>query len=218
LPEVDCFRFDSDRRDNLGSLHDGRPGAVVGTSALLRQPPLPNVSLICLTLLDTLLYLGDYRGEEETLRLLYNLAELAESRRPLTVIQTFQPGHLVLKALLAPKGPSTFMDEVLTRRRRFGYPPFTLLVKVQVTAKERAAAERVASWLASAIEAQGVEAGELLGPAPTMRLKGLHNFQLLVRAADEERLKALLTPALGFRGEARVRFDVDPRAIYHQIE
>ncbi len=218
LPDLDCFRFDSDQRDNLSSLHDGQPGVVVGTSALLRQPPLPNVSLICLTLLDTLLYLGDYRGEEETLRLLLNLAELAKSRRPLTVIQTFQPDHPLLKALLEPNGLSAFADQVLARRRRFGYPPFTRLARVQVSAKERATAERAADWLTSAIKTLGAQASELLGPAPALRLQGFYTFQLLVRAVDDERLRALLVPAREYRGEARVRFDIDPRDVIYLIE
>lgn len=217
LPGFSCFRFDSDQRDNLSSLQDGRPGVVVGTSALLRQPPLPNVSLLCVTLLDTLLYLGDFRSEEETLRLLLNLTELAASRRPLTVIQTFQPGHPLLQALTAGS-PQAFVELVLDRRRRFNYPPYARLAKVQVSAKEGAAAERAAAWLASAIKTLGAQAGELLGPVPALRLKGLYTFQLLVRAADEERLRTLLAPAQGYRGEARVRFDVDPRDITQFIE
>lgn len=218
LPELDCFRFDSDRRDNLRSLLAGRPGVVIGTSALLRQPPLPNVSLIAVTLLDTLLYLGDYRGEEEALRLLLNLAELTASRRPLTVIQTFQADHPLLRALHKPTLLDAFMNELLERRRRFGYPPFTRLVKVQVLAKEQAAAERVANWLASAMRTLGAELNELLGPAPALRLKGLYAVQLLVRAADEDRLRTLLVAAREYRGEARVRFEVDPRDIGFLIE
>ncbi|MBS3934461.1 MAG: primosomal protein N' [Truepera sp.] len=218
LPGFNCWRFDSDQRDNLSSLQNGQPGVVVGTSALLRQPPLPNVSLLAVTLLDTLLYLGDYRGEEETLRLLFNLAELTESRRPLTVIQTFQADHPLLQALQRPMLLDALMNELLERRRRFGYPPFTRLAKVQVLAKERAAAERVANWLASAMRTLGAELSELLGPAPALRLKGLYTVQLLVRAADEDRLRTLLVAAREYRGEARVRFEVDPRDIGYLIE
>ncbi|MBS3967718.1 MAG: primosomal protein N' [Truepera sp.] len=207
LPGFNCWRFDSDQRDNLRSLHNGQPGVVVGTSALLRQPPLPNVSLIAITLLDTLLYLGDYRGEEESLRLLFNLVELTESRRPLTVIQTFQADHPLLRALQKPALLDAFMDELLARRRRLGYPPFTRLAKIQVAAKERAAAERVANWLASALRTLGAELSELLGPAPALRLKGLYTVQLLVRTADDDRLRTLLAAAREYRGEARVRIE-----------
>lgn len=220
LPDLTCLRFDSDRRDELTSLYDGQAGVVVGTTALLRQPPLPNVALLAVTLLDTLLYVGDYRSEEETLRLLLNLAEVAGEQRPLTVIQTFQPDHPLIGALKAADGPARFVEQALSRRRQFRYPPYALLAKVQVSARERAAAERAASWLAEAMMAQGAHPGELLGPspAPVVRLKGLYTYQLLLRVDDERRLAELLMPVKAYRGEGRVRFEVDPRDIAHFLE
>jgi primosomal protein N' (replication factor Y) (superfamily II helicase) len=216
LPETPIYHYDADRRDDLRPLLDGAPGVGVATTALLRHPPLPNASLLAVTLLDTLLSASDFRAEEEVLRLLLNLAELQPQRRPLTLVQTFQPEHPVLAALRADdpgRAAQDFMEGVLERRRQFRYPPYSLLVKVQVSARDRATAEREAAWLAGALRQAARPGEDVLGPspAPVPRLRGLYNQQLFVRAGDAQRLARLLEPARAYSGRARVRLDVDPR-------
>ena len=214
LPGLKVKRFDSDHRDDLSEFMEGEPGVLVATTAILRHPPLPRVSLIGITLLDSFLNLGDFRAEEQALRLLLGLAELAPGARPLMVLQTFQPEHPVLQAYCGSDF-QPFMEAVLERRRRFGYPPFCELAKVQVSARDATTAERAASWLAGALRTAGADDSELLGPtpAPVNRVKRQYSYQLFLRAAARERLQVLLRPALDYRGPARVRIDCDPRDI-----
>lgn len=212
------YHYDADRRDDLAPLLAGEPGVVVATTAILRHPPLPNVSLVAVTLLDTLLGASDFRAEEEALRLLLQLAELQPSRRPLVLVQTFQPEHPILQLLRAADGgraQERFLQRVLERRRRYRYPPFAALAKVQVSAREASAAEREATWLAGAVRARLGEGEDVLGPspAPVARLKGRYAYQLFVRAPTAERLPELLEPVRAYAGRAKVRVDVDPRDI-----
>jgi primosomal protein N' (replication factor Y) len=206
-------RFDADKRDDLSALLAGEPGVLVATTAALRAPPLPNVSLVAVTLLDAFLTLGDFRAEEEAYRLLLNLAELAPGRRPLTLIQSFQCEHPLLQAYVQG-ADEAFLEELLTRRRRFRYPPFSALAKIQVSARQSAVAEREATWLAGALRTAGVADDELLGPspAPVARIKNQYSYHLFVRT-DPERLVSVLDPVLAYRGAARVRIDVDPRDV-----
>ncbi len=220
LPDMTVKRFDSDKRDDLSDLLAGQPGVLVATTAVLRHPPLPNVSLIAVTLIDTFFNLSDFRAEEEAYRFLLNLAELAPEKRPLVLIQTFRPEHEVLKAFVAGTDPKLFLTDLLKRRERYQYPPFSLMAKVQVSARQASAAQRAATWLAEAMFALGATEIELLGPAPApvARIRNQYSYQLFLRAANLERLQALLEPARNYRGEARVRIDVDPRDIPGFIE
>jgi len=213
LPGLPVLRFDGDKREDLSDLLAGAPGVLVATTAILRGPPLPNVSLVAVTLLDTFLNLGDFRAEEEAYRLLLNLAELSPERRPLVLLQSFQPEHAVLRAYVRGEGEA-FIGEILRRREQFRYPPFAALAKVQLSAKHAPTAERSATWLAGALRTAGVTDEELLGPtpAPVARVKNQYSYQLFVRAAPEE-LPTKLAPALAYRGAARLRIDVDPRDI-----
>jgi primosomal protein N' (replication factor Y) (superfamily II helicase) len=205
------YRFDGDQRDSLSPLEEGHAGVVVGTTALLRQPPLPNVSLVVMTLLDTLLTFSDFRAEEETMRLLLQLSELSESRRPLVILQTFQGEHPILTALTTGD-LSGFLERMLGRRKRFQYPPFSSMAKIQISAKNEAVAQEEATVLCHVLQRQKLD---VLGPspAPVPRLKGLYNYQLFIRIKAGESFKDLLRPAINYQGRARVRLDIDPRDI-----
>ena len=186
-----------------------------------RRPPLPNVSLVGVTLLDTFLTFGDFRAEEEALRTLLNLAELAPRRRPLLLLQTFQPEHSVLRALQDPEGVgANFLEDLLERRRRFSYPPYSVMAKVQVSERLEGAAARTAAWLADAIRTGGAAEDELLGPSPAgiVRVRNRYAYQLFLRTESRERLAGLLEPARAYRGSARVRVDVDPRDLTGFVE
>ncbi|MEZ4608126.1 MAG: hypothetical protein R2865_15380 [Deinococcales bacterium] len=122
LPELPLFRFDNDHRDDLQPLYEGLPGIVVATSAIMRQTPLPRLSLIAHALLDIHFELGDFRSSEHSYRLLLNLAELSPQNRPLVVLQTFQPEHPVLQAF-QKQDSQTFLANIISRRKTFHYPP-----------------------------------------------------------------------------------------------
>ncbi len=209
--QLPIYRFDADQRDDLSPLLMGEAGLVVATTAILRQAPLPNLSLIAITLLDTLLTLSDFRAEEETLRLLIQLSELAPDRRPLMLVQTFQPQHPLLQALISQE-LSTFSAQVLERRQRFSYPPYSDMAKIQVSAKNEAVAAQEAQVLAERLHRQQAD---VLGPspAPITRLKGLYTYQLFVRVGAKQSFQEVLSPVLNYQGRARVRVDVDPRDI-----
>jgi primosomal protein N' (replication factor Y) len=209
--DLPIYRFDADQRDSLSALENGEAGIVVGTTALLRQPPLPNVSLVVMTLLDTLLTFSDFRAEEETMRLLLQLAELTASRRPLVLLQTFQPEHSMFAALMN-NGLDEFLQRMLERRRKFHYPPFSSMAKIQISAKNETIALEEATIICKVLERAKID---VLGPslAPVPRLRGMYHYQLFVRARADESFQTLLRPVLDYQGRARIRVDVDPRDI-----
>src|SRR5690606_22397781 len=104
------------------------------------------------------------------------------------------------------------LGKQLERRKRFGYPPFSTLAKVQVSARERNAAAAGAHSAADTLRLAGAEEGELLGPesAPIARVKGRYAYQLLLRAGSEARLETLLHALPRRLTQAKVAVDVDP--------
>jgi primosomal protein N' (replication factor Y) len=219
VPTLPVYRFDGDRRDDLSAPMAGESGAIVATTAILRHPPLPQVSLVVVTLLDSFLSLSDFRAEEEALRLLLNLRELSPERRPLVLVQTFQRDHPLLGVCASGDG-SAFVEALLERRKRFGYPPYSQMVKVQVTARRAGDALQAAEWLAAAVRSAGGQAHELLGPAPApvARVRNEHSYQLFIRSDQSERMKGLLAPIVAYRGRARVRVDVEPRDLHGLLD
>lgn len=217
-PDIPRYRFDGDVRDDLSPLYEGRPGVLVGTSALLRIAPLPVLSLILVTQIDGPLHADDFRAEERVLRLLAALHEAAGERTPLGMVQTFAPEHAVLRAFAdgTPEALERALIAMDERRRRFGYPPHGRMARVQASARREADAWQALEQVRGRLEAAGAAPEEILGPAPApvARVRGRALAHLLLRTTDAARRRRLLGDATSgsLRG-VRLRVDVDPRDI-----
>lgn len=217
------YRYDKDQREDVGQLLAGEPGIIVGTLSVLGLPPLPRLSLIGVTHFDTHLAAADFRSEEEATRTLLRLAELSGDRQPLLLVQTYSPEHELLEAFGAAEPAAALevlLGRQLARRKRFGYPPFATLAKLQFSARDRGGALAAAQHAADALLTGGAGAEEVLGPAsaPVERLKGRFLFQLLLRAPDEVRLENLLALVPQRYPGAKLAVDVDPRDVGALLE
>jgi primosomal protein N' (replication factor Y) len=217
VPGLEVVQWDRDRREDPTALLEGAPGALVGTTGVLRAPRLPQLALVALTAGDALLDHEDVRATESALRLLLALPDLAGGeRRPLLVAQVHRPDHEVWRAWLDPELDAA-VDRVLAgidqRRAAFGYPPNRRWARVQVTHRDRAQASAAAHAVVDRLKAAGVPADDVLGPAPAplARARGRYAFHAFVRAGTDDVLAERVArvdprPAPG----AVVRVDVDP--------
>jgi primosomal protein N' (replication factor Y) (superfamily II helicase) len=110
-----------------------------------------------------------------------------------------------------------FLTTELERRRELGYPPFRHLVRILVSGPAQDGPARVLRELRDGLEV-AVE-GDLLGPAPLLRLRGRHRAQLIVKARDPRpvaaraaRLLAGATTAMR-RDDLAAVVDVDPQSV-----
>jgi primosomal protein N' (replication factor Y) (superfamily II helicase) len=217
LPGTPVWSWDRDRRDDLGPLQGGQSGVLVGTQAVLRLPPLPQLSLLALTAGDALHDHEDVRAEESALRTLLTLADLAPpGRRPLLVAQVHRTEHDVWQTWTDPDLDGAvvgFLERVAGRRRLHGYPPARCWARVQLTHRDARTVAEAAQALAGRLRLAGVPAGDVLGPAPAplARVRGRYAFHVFVRADDEAELAARVAGVdLRPGGGVQVRLDVDP--------
>jgi len=217
VPTLAVWRWDRDQRDDPAPLLAGEPGVMVGTTAALRLPPLPQLALVALTAGDALHDHEDVRAEERSLRVLLSLPDLAPpGRRPLLVAQVHRPEHEVWRTWLADDldaAVDAFVARVIARRRRLGFPPARPWARLQVTHRDRATAAAAAHGVAGRLTAAGVPDDDVLGPAPApvARARGRYAFHLLVRADDEATLASRLAHVDARPGGGvQVLVDVDP--------
>jgi primosomal protein N' (replication factor Y) len=216
VPELPRYRYTAQAKDDLSELLSGKPGVLVGTTAVLRGPTLPELALVLLPYADGFVLESDFRASERYHRLLWSLTDLHPRRKPLLALQTFEPTHAAHKALEAADLEG-FVEFELALRRSLGYPPATRMVKLEVShAKEplaRDAAERVAEVLRTK-----AQPNELLGPAPAPvpKVRGQYVFHLLLKA-PEERLDELMAALPPVRG-AKLRIDPDPQSFVGLLE
>jgi primosomal protein N' (replication factor Y) len=171
------------------------------------------VALAAVVDADTGLGLPDFRAEERTFQLLTQLAGRSGRDAPGRVlVQTFQPDARAV-ALAANHDVPRFLAGELERRRELGYPPFRHLVRIVVAGPEPGAPMQALAELKDGLH------GDLLGPAPLLRLRGKYRAQLVAKtehprrlAAQAGRLLSSAAPAMR-RAGLTVVVDVDPQSL-----
>ncbi len=219
FPDLRIARLDRDVAERRGAatkvidaLTNGNLDVLVGTSLVTKGLDVPSIVLVGVVSADVALNLPDERAAERTYQLLVQAAGRAgRGGRPgRAIIQTYQPDHPAIQAVLH-SDPSAFYDAELALRSRFRSPPFARLVKLTVAMTDREAAERAADAMAERLRARARElnlATDVVGPA----------VAYIARRADRWRFNLVLrgTDPLGVLGEPPGppwSVDVDPESL-----
>ena len=197
----------------LQAMREHRLDLLIGTQIIAKGHHFPDLTLVGVVDGDLGLSGGDLRAAERQFQLLYQVAGRAGRGRPGRVlIQTHLPEHPVMQAIAAGD-MERFYAEELAERRAAGLPPFGRLAALVVAGRDPGATRAFAAALArSAPDLPGLR---VLGPAPApiALLRGRHRQRLLVIAAPEIDLPAVLAPWLKGRkvpASLRLQIDVDP--------
>jgi primosomal protein N' (replication factor Y) len=204
-------------RLELDAIAKGEADIVIGTQLVAKGHNFPNMTLVGVVDADLGLANGDPRAAERTFQLLSQVTGRAgrTGRKSLGLIQTYQPAHPVMRAIVSGDAES-FYEQEIAERERAHLPPFGRLAAIIVSAATRAEAEGHARGLRRA--APAASDISVLGPAeaPLAVVRGRHRFRLLVhapRSADiQAYLQAWLDTAPPPRGAVRVQVDIDPQS------
>ncbi|HEY7004123.1 MAG TPA: primosomal protein N' [Gaiellaceae bacterium] len=223
LPELRLFRLDADVASNpvelserLAAFAVADRAVLLGTQMVAKGHHFEGVALAAVVDADTGLALPDFRAEERTFQLVTQLAGRSGRDAPGRVlVQTYQPDSRPV-ALAARHAVEEFLAGELDRRSELGYPPFRHLVRMVVSGRGEAGPTAVLTELRAGLE--GYE-GDLLGPAPLLRLRGRSRAQLLVKTTNPRpiatraaRLLAAAAPAMR-RDGLTASVDVDPQGL-----
>jgi primosomal protein N' (replication factor Y) len=206
-------------RQELDDVAQGRFDIVIGTQLVAKGHHFPKLNLVGIVDADLGLGNGDPRAAERTFQLLHQVVGRAgrEEGRGFGFLQTHQPEHPVMKALILGDREAFYSSEIELRERTH-YPPFGRLASLIITANERHAAEAYGRGLVSmAPKDDGVR---VLGPAeaPIAVVRGRHRFRVLVKAPRAFDLSGYLRDWLSAapkpRGNVKLEVDIDPQSFY----
>jgi primosomal protein N' (replication factor Y) len=204
-------------RQELDDVAQGRFDIIIGTQLVAKGHHFPKLNLVGIIDADLGLANGDPRAAERTFQLLHQVVGRAgrEEGRGAGYLQTHQPDHPVMRALLAGDRDAFYTSEIALREKT-QYPPFGRLASLLVSAGERPAAESYARRLAAA--APHVNEVRVLGPAeaPLAVVRGRHRFRLLVKSPRgfdlSGYLREWLARAPQRKGNLKLDVDVDPQS------
>jgi primosomal protein N' (replication factor Y) len=223
LPGLERFRLDAETAARPGALREilaafaaAERGVLIGTQMVAKGHHFPGVSLAAVVDADTGLALPDFRAEEKTFQLVTQLAGRSGRDAPgVVLVQTFQPDATPF-AFAVRHDVAGFLAGELARRRELGYPPFRHLVSIVVAGADPSAAARVLAEIRAGLPDR---LGDVLGPAPLLRLRGRHRSQVIVKtdaprtvARHAASLLESAAPAMRRAGLSAV-VDVDPQSL-----
>jgi primosomal protein N' (replication factor Y) (superfamily II helicase) len=206
-------------RQELDDVAEGRFDLIIGTQLVAKGHHFPKLNLVGIVDADLGLGNGDPRAAERTFQLLHQVVGRAgrEEGHGIGYLQTHQPEHPVMRALISGDREAFYKNEI-EQRERTGYPPFGRLASLVITANERHEAETYGRTLVNAAPKDGHV--RVLGPAeaPIAVVRGRHRFRLLVKSPRPFDLSAYLRGWLANapkpRGNVRLEVDVDPQSFY----
>ena len=204
-------------RSELNEIAEGRVDIIIGTQLVAKGHNFPRLNLVGVVDADLGLGNGDPRAAERTFQLLNQVIGRAgrEQGRGVGFLQTHQPEHPVMKALVACDRAAFYASEI-EMRERTGYPPFGRLASLIISAGDRPTAEGFARKLVALAPID--ERIKLLGPAeaPLAVIKGRYRFRLLLKAPRNVDLSSYLRHWLAaapkVSGTLKLEVDVDPQS------
>jgi primosomal protein N' (replication factor Y) (superfamily II helicase) len=209
-------------REEFADVAAGKFDIVIGTQLVAKGHHFPMLNLVGVIDADLGLSNGDPRAAERTFQLLHQVVGRAgrEAGAGHGYLQTHQPEHPVMRALIA-QDREAFYDAEIEMREKTHYPPFGRMAGLVVSATDRHEAESFARALVRAApKAEGAETDDVrvFGPAdaPYALVRGRHRLRLLVRSPRNFDLSAYLREWLATapkpKGSIKLEVDVDPQS------
>jgi primosomal protein N' (replication factor Y) len=225
FPEARIQRMDSDTTQAKGAQEKilqklgGREiDILVGTQMITKGHDFPFITLVGVISADTSLNMPDFRAGERTFQQLTQVAGrggrgTAPGR---VIIQTFNPQHYALKHVQNHDYKS-FYEEEIAFRKDLGYPPFSRIINVRLSATKKETLLDQAKLLGKTAKKLSAESGNkvaIIGPAesPLAKIKGRYRWQMLLKSENANALHQLARELLHKMGKSTVKItvDVDP--------
>ncbi|MDX2095602.1 MAG: primosomal protein N' [Alphaproteobacteria bacterium] len=199
--------------ETWAAIEAGEVDIIVGTQMVAKGHHFPKLTLVVVVDADVGLDGADLRAGERSYQLLHQLAGRAGrgDHAGTVLVQTFNPQHAVMQALVAHDRDRLMALEA-GERQRGNWPPFGQLAAILLDGVNEANVRAAGQMLART--APDDTRLRVLGPAPAplSRLRGQYRYRLLVKAEKTIRLQATLRHWLTgqkFPG-VRIKVDVNP--------
>ncbi|MBI1416048.1 MAG: primosomal protein N' [Limimaricola sp.] len=207
-------------KEAIAEIATGGADIIIGTQLVAKGHNFPLLTLVGVIDADLGLQGSDLRAAERTFALMRQVAGRAgRAEAPGTaLLQTFQPEHPVIRAILAGDEDAFWRAEA-AERKAAGVPPFGRMAGIVLSSPDVQAVFDLGAAMARKDGPLRRIGAQVWGPAPApiARIRGRHRVRLLVKADKAAPLQAALAEwAAQFRLPANLRLsiDIDPQSFY----
>ncbi len=210
FPKAKIQRFDADSKVGLEEVYDevkaGGVDILVGTQTLAKGLDLPKLATVGVVQADAGLNLPDFVAEERTFQLLTQVMGRVGRGHIDTAevfIQTFRSEHPVLK-FATMEDYKGFYEYEIRRRRKAGFPPYSFILKLEITMKTEATVLKKVRELSKKIAQDDELISSPPMPAFHERTDKGYTWQMIVRSKSR---KALVRACDGIDKNFKITLD-----------
>lgn len=162
----------------------GKIRILIGTQMISKGWDVSGVGLVGIVSADTALYLPDYRTNEKVFQMLVQVAGRAGRGKEVgtVILQTFNPDNRAIQAARLQDFENFYKQEI-EARRKYGYPPFSKIVKLRFADANQKKAEKKGADARKVLEKQNGFPVEILGPMPAFiaKLRGRYQYYIFLK-------------------------------------
>ncbi|QRR03227.1 replication restart helicase PriA [Dyadobacter sandarakinus] len=187
--DLDTTRAKNAYQQIIQDFEEGGTDILVGTQMVSKGLDFDNVSIVGIFDADRIIHFPEFRASERAFQMLTQVSGRAGRRagRPGKVlIQTNNPGQPLLEKVVNNDYEGMYEAEI-AEREKFGYPPFTRLIKVTVKHPDEQVSAKAARALADKL-LPNLGLSRVLGPQPPLveRVRNQFLFDILIKLEREK--------------------------------
>ncbi|MEO0916753.1 MAG: primosomal protein N', partial [Pseudomonadota bacterium] len=220
LLSSDLFGSARALKAQIEDIAQGGADIIIGTQIVAKGHNFPLLTLVGVIDADLGLQGSDLRAAERTFQLMRQVAGRAgRADKPgEALLQTYQPEHPVIRAILSGE-EEAFWHAEAAERRAAGVPPYGRMAGIVLSSPDVQEVFDFGKALAGRTTPLTRIGAQVFGPAaaPIARIRGRHRVRLLVKAEKSAPLQKALADWLGqFKPPTnlRVAVDIDPQSFY----
>ncbi|GGL67234.1 primosomal protein N' [Wenxinia marina] len=203
---------------HVAQIAEGGADIVIGTQLVAKGHNFPLLTLVGVIDADLGLQGSDLRAAERTFQLMRQVAGRAGrgEAKGEAMLQTYQPEHPVIRAILSGDEEGFWRAEA-EERRAAGVPPYGRMAGIVLSSPNAAEVFDLGAALARADRPLRRIGAQVFGPAPApiARVRGRHRVRLLVKAAKSAPIQAALAEWVAqvkVPPNVRLAIDIDPQS------
>jgi primosomal protein N' (replication factor Y) len=204
----------------ITAIAGGGADIVIGTQLVTKGHNFPLLTLVGVIDADLGLQGSDLRAAERTFQLMRQVSGRAgRTGAPgLALLQTYQPEHPVIRAILSGEEEAFWRAEA-AERKAAGVPPYGRMAGIVLSSTDVQLVFDFAAELARRDAPLRRIGARVFGPAPApiARIRGRHRVRLLVKADKAAPLQAALADWVAQikpPRDLRLAIDIDPQSFY----
>ncbi|MTH33411.1 primosomal protein N' [Paracoccus limosus] len=217
----DLFHSARALKEAIATISAGETDIIIGTQLVAKGHNFPRLTLVGVIDADLGLQGADLRAAERSFQLMRQVAGRAGREggeaRGLALLQTHQPEHPVIRAILSGQDEE-FWDAEAAQRQAVGMPPFGRLAGIILSHPDQPVVEDYSRELvrrAGPLEEIGAEVWGP-APAPIARIRGRYRVRILIRSARQAPVQLAIADWLRLAPKPptnlRLAVDIDPQS------